>query len=170
MDVAVDGYKIKMVNISINNNSSNENENENSSSVQSPEQNSSLYGKHPTSTTPNLCKPSIKMKFYTLLLLLTSSTTLTVTASPMPHTYPDIDIPPSDVPLPAGTSFLDPSLLSADDSDSTLSKRGTTCKIKRRFRWDLVGQCINTNKADCTGGRLYPGHCPGGNNIICCIQ
>ena len=106
---------------------------------------------------------------FSLIVLLTS--TLTVLASPMPFANPDSDVAPSNEPLPS--NYLDsiaPYNMTSEIEDLSLEKRGTTCKIVYRFWPDKIGQCINTNKADCRYGKLYPGHCKGGNHIICCIQ
>ncbi|MCJ1469108.1 hypothetical protein MMC07_007741 [Pseudocyphellaria aurata] len=49
---------------------------------------------------------------------------------------------------------------------------GTSCKVVRRLLPDLNGVCVDANScSSCKNGQLYTANlCPGGCNILCCIN
>ena len=46
----------------------------------------------------------------------------------------------------------------------------TACTVPVDLDFDKHGTCVDTTKGNnCVNGILVPGHCPGANQIICCI-
>ena len=105
------------------------------------------------------------MKCFTLFPILATLLVLT-TANPIANPFPDALAEPLAEAI--AEPITNPDAIAENHAD--LQAR-TTCKIARRFRPDLHGVCVDTRTANsCTGGTLYPGHCPGANWIICCVN
>ncbi len=94
--------------------------------------------------TPSVITPTIfNMKSFIVTSLFTILPALLVSATPTPQgdTSPNFD----------------------------LLKRAA-CTVEVDLDFDKHGTCVDTTKArSCPNGILVPGHCGGGNNIICCI-
>jgi hypothetical protein len=50
-------------------------------------------------------------------------------------------------------------------NDFAPPRNGPSCSPR-----GLTGVCVNTDNDPCTGGTLYRGFCPGGNNSVCCVS
>jgi hypothetical protein len=71
--------------------------------------------------------------------------------------------------LISATPAPNPEPLPGVSDNFTLLKRAA-CTVEVDLDFDKHGTCVDTTKGNaCPNGLLVPGHCPGANNIICCI-